>query len=93
MKYLSTRELRNTPGVVRDQVREDDLVLTANGKPVAILIGVNDGDIEETLTLLRQVRGQRALAKLQRDAVYRGLDSMTADEIDAEIQAARAARP
>lgn len=93
MKYLSTRELRNTPGVVRDQVREDDLVLTANGKPVAILIGVNDGDIEETLTLLRQVRGQRALAKLQRDAVARGLDLMSADEIDAEIQAARAARP
>ncbi|MEX0900440.1 MAG: type II toxin-antitoxin system prevent-host-death family antitoxin [Gammaproteobacteria bacterium] len=92
MKYLSTRELRNTPGAVRDQVREDDLVLTANGKPVAVLIGVEDGNLDETLRVIRQVRGQQALTKLQRDAVARGLDEMTLDEINAEIRAARSDR-
>lgn len=92
MKYLTTRDLRNTPGMVRDQVQDDDLVLTANGKPVAVLVGVNDDDLEETLQVIRQVRGQRALARLQRDAVARGLDRMTLDEIDAEIRAARRER-
>lgn len=92
MKYLSTRDLRNTPGLVRDQVREDDLVLTANGKPVAVLIGVEDGNLDETLRVIRQVRGQQALAKLQRDAVARGLDKMTLEEINAEIRAARSDR-
>lgn len=92
MKYLTTREFRNTPGLVRDQVREDDLVLTANGKPVAILVGVDEGDVEETMTAIRQARGQMALARLQRDAAARGLDAMTGEDIDAEIRAARAER-
>ena len=92
MKYLSTRDLRNTPGLVRDQVRDDDLVLTANGKPVAVLVRVEDEDLEETLTVIRQVRGQRALAKLQRAARARGLGALTTEDIDAEIRAARAER-
>jgi prevent-host-death family protein len=92
MKYLTTRELRNTPGLVRDQVREDDLVLTANGKPVAILVGVDEGDVEETMTAIRQARGQMALARLQRDAAARGLDKLSPDDVDAEIRAARGER-
>ena len=35
MKFLSTRELRNRPGFVRDLAQKEDLVLTANGKPIA----------------------------------------------------------
>ena len=38
MKFLSTRDLRNRPGIVRELAKKDDLVLTANGKPVAILL-------------------------------------------------------
>jgi hypothetical protein len=33
MKFLSTRELRNRPGYVRELAEKDDLVLTTNGKP------------------------------------------------------------
>lgn len=47
VKFLSTRVLRNRPGYVRELAREDDLVLTSNGKPVAILVGVEDRDFEE----------------------------------------------
>jgi hypothetical protein len=41
----------------------------------------------------RRLRGAReAVARIQRDAVKRGLDKMTDDEVDAEIKAARQAR-
>lgn len=91
MKYLSTRDLRNTPGLVRDQVREDDVVLTSNGKPVAILVGVDESTVDETLSAIRQARAMRALSKIRRDAAARGLDKLSMEEIDAEIRAARKA--
>jgi prevent-host-death family protein len=54
MKFLSTRELRNRPGHVRDLARKDELVLTSNGKPIAILLGVEEDELEETAHALRR---------------------------------------
>jgi len=92
MKFVSTRDLRNRPGSVRKALREEDVVLTASGKPVAVVIGVEDEELEETLDLLRQMRAQRALSRLQRSAHERGIDRLSPEEIEREIQEARAAR-
>jgi len=93
MKFVSTRELRNTPGKVRELLEDDDLVLTANGKPVGILLGVGDGEIDATAALVKRVRAQMAVAKLRAEAFASGAAAMGAKEIDAEIRAARKARP
>lgn len=92
MKYLSSRDLRNTPGVLKDQVRDEDLVLTANGRPVAVVVGVDDGDIEETLAVIRQARAMRAVSRLRRGAAERGVDALSEADIQREIDAARADR-
>lgn len=92
MKYLSSRDLRNTPGKLKDEVRDEDLVLTANGRPVAIVVGVDDGDIEETLAVLRQARALRAVGRMRRGAAERGLDALSEADIVGEITAARAER-
>lgn len=92
MKFLSTRELRNRPGYVRDLVQDDDLVLTANGKPIAILISVPDDDFEETTRAIRQVRAQRVLARMRRDSAKRGVERLQASTIEAEIRAVRSKR-
>jgi hypothetical protein len=92
MKFISTRELRNTPGKVRGLLEEDDLVLTANGKPVGILLGVEDGEIESTAALIKRVRSQTAVARLRTEAFDSGAAAMNAKDIDAEIRAARKAR-
>ena len=44
MKFISSRELRNRPGLVQKELsNQEDLVLTSNGKPVAILIADRRG--------------------------------------------------
>lgn len=94
MKFLSTRDLRNRPGYVRDLAGEEDLVLTANGKPIAILIGLDaEGDVEDFARAIRQARAQRALSRLRRHAVRRGLDRLPAETMTAEIRAVRRRRP
>jgi prevent-host-death family protein len=92
MKFLSTRELRNRPGHVRDLVQKDDLVLTTNGKPIAILLGVEEDELEETARAIRQAKAQMALSRLRKQAARRGTDRMPASAIDAEIRAVRSRR-
>jgi PHD/YefM family antitoxin component YafN of YafNO toxin-antitoxin module len=92
MKFLSTRELRNRPGYVRKLVQKEDLVLTANGKPIAMMLGVKDDDLEETAHVIRQAKAQRALFRIRREAARRGLDKLSPEAIDAEIRAVRSKR-
>ena len=92
MKFLSTRELRNRPGYVRDLAQKDDLVLTTNGKPIAILLGIEEDELEETTRAIRQAKAQLALSRLRKQAARRGADRMPATAIDAEIRAVRSRR-
>ena len=92
MKFLSTRDLRNRPGLVRELARKEDIVLTANGKPVALLLGLEDDDFEETAQVIRQARAQRALSRMRRQAESKGLSNMSLAQINAEIRAVRSKR-
>ncbi len=92
MKFLSTRELRNRPGFVRELAKKDDLVLTANGKPIAILLGVEEDELEETAQAIRQAKAQRALSRMRRLAAQKGLEKLSPSAIDAEIRAVRSKR-
>lgn len=92
MKFLSTRELRNRPGYVRDLAREDDLVLTANGKPIAILLGVEEDQLEETARAIRQAKAQLALSRMRKGAARRGLERRSLAAVNAEVRAVRSKR-
>ena len=92
MKFLSTRDLRNRPGFVRDLARKEDLVLTSNGKPIALLLGVEEDELEETARAIRQARAQRALSRMRREAARRGVDKSSAAAIEAQIRAVRSTR-
>jgi antitoxin (DNA-binding transcriptional repressor) of toxin-antitoxin stability system len=92
MKFVSSRDVRNNPGQLREAVEREDVVLTAGGKPFAIAVGVDEDEVEETLELLRRVRALRAMTRMQKQAEERGLSGTTTDEIDAEIRETRKAR-
>jgi len=92
MKFVSTRELRNRPGVVRELAQKEDLVLTADGKPIAILLGIENEDLEESLVVLRQARAQRALSRMRGDSSRSGVTQLSAGAIEREIRAVRKAR-
>jgi prevent-host-death family protein len=92
MKLLTIRELRNNPGKVWRELRREDLVLTANGRPIGILVGVEE-DLEEALATVRRLRAALAVTRMRREAQESGRDKLTAEEIAAEVRAAREARP
>jgi antitoxin (DNA-binding transcriptional repressor) of toxin-antitoxin stability system len=93
MEFITVRDLRTRPSEVWDKLRQQrDLILTSSGRPIAVLSHIEEGGVEETLALLRRARAQAAVSHLRADAAAQGLDRLSADEIEAEIAAARAER-
>ncbi len=93
MKFITVRDLRGRPGQVWSKLaRERDVVLTSNGKPIAILSAVSEETLEESLAAVRRARAVSAVEKMQLRSVERGTDKLPLDEIDAEVRAARKAR-
>jgi hypothetical protein len=93
MRFVNVRELRLRPGEVWKKLKtEKDLVLTLNGKPFAILNSTDEENLEKTLSVLRRSRALDAMERLQRDSKEKGLDKLTIDEIEEEIQSVRRER-
>lgn len=93
MRFISVRDLRGRPARVWSALSKDqDLVLTSNGKPIAILSAVSEETLEEALKAVRQARAIAAVERLQVRSLATGRDALTPGDINAEIAAARRAR-
>jgi antitoxin (DNA-binding transcriptional repressor) of toxin-antitoxin stability system len=93
MRFVSVRELRSKSAELwRDLPVEGQMVVTSNGKPVAILSAVDETNVEESAAAIRRARALQAVQSIQLASVTAGTDRMTMDEIDVEIQAVRRAR-
>ena len=90
MEFVSVRDLRSRSAAVwRSLAREKDLVVTSNGKPIAVLSATTASMLDTSLAALRQARAQLAVAAMQQRAREAGADRLTLEEINAEISAAR----
>ena len=92
MRFVSIRELRNQPGAVWAKLGREDMVLTSNGKPVGVLVGVEEDDLELTLDTLRQCRASLAVSRMRKMAAETGTHKMSRQEIEREIRAVRSRR-
>jgi antitoxin (DNA-binding transcriptional repressor) of toxin-antitoxin stability system len=73
-------------------VDKDDLIVIAQGRPVAVLLPINANSLEPTLSVLRSVRAVQAQTALQQAADANRTSDLSRDDIDAEIRAVRQAR-
>jgi prevent-host-death family protein len=93
MKFVSSREIRVNPRPIFESLAEEnEVVITSRGKPVALLVGVSGDDLEETVRLVRRAKAQAAVSRMRKAAASEGLDSMSREEIEEEISAARSER-
>ena len=93
MKFISVRDLRNKSAQVWKQLpQEREMIITSNGRPIAIIAATSDSDLEESLSAFRQARAVEAVASLQRRSVEMGNDNITMGEIGAEIKTVRKKR-
>lgn len=93
MDYVTVRELRAESGKVWDRVAAgEEIVVTRNGKPFALLLHTPPGEVEEALRAWRAARLGKVLDRIHAQVTATGADRITATDIDAEIRAVRAQR-
>ena len=93
MKFISVRDLRGKSAEVwKSLPGEREMVVTSNGRPIAILAAVSESNLEESILAFRQARSVEAVVSLQRKSLEHGIDSIAAKEIEAEIQEVRKKR-
>ena len=90
MKFITVRDLRTSPAQIWKQLSdEQEMVITNNGKPIALLTPTSDTDLEENLTAVRRARAISAVSKMQKLFEQKGTSTLSQDEINKEISAAR----
>jgi prevent-host-death family protein len=90
MDFVTVRELRAESGKVWEKIAAgEEIVITRNGKPFAIMAPTQPSEVEDKLRALRAAGFAHLLAEQHRRSVALGLDKMTPDEIDEEIALAR----
>ncbi|MCF8050963.1 MAG: type II toxin-antitoxin system Phd/YefM family antitoxin [Desulfobacterales bacterium] len=93
MKFLSVRDLKTKSAQVWKELPDQkDMVITSNGRPIAILSSITENNLDQVLSAYRQARAMRAVAFIQEDSVRKGADRISQEEIDREIKAVRAKR-
>jgi antitoxin (DNA-binding transcriptional repressor) of toxin-antitoxin stability system len=93
MKLLSVRDLKTKSSQVwKDLPDQKEMVITSNGRPIAILSSVNENNLEQVLSAFRQARAIEAVTSMQYESVRKGTDKITIEEINKEIKAVRSRR-
>ena len=93
MEFVPYRVLRNQPTELRKKLEEKgELVVTVDGEPIAVMIQIPKGSLEDLVLLLSQVRAQLSVAAIREQARQRGLSTMTVEQANVVVQEARAAR-
>ena len=93
MTTLTIRDWRTRPRQAQKSLAHDgQVVLTANGRPVALMLAVNAGSLDETLAVMRRARAMQALHEVRQEAKVSGRDRLSMADIDRVIAVTRRAR-
>lgn len=90
MEFATTEDLGIAPkNLWRMTKRGQDIVVTSNGRPIAILTGVDETTYEKELEVIKRARALRALDMIHKESIEKGIHIISEEEIQVEIEAAR----
>ena len=89
MKFITVRDFRTSSASIwKTLPKEREMVITNNGKPIALLTPLSDRNLEETLSAIRRAKAINAVRMIQQESVINGTCEMTLEEINSEIKMA-----
>ena len=68
MKFLSIRELQQQGSGIKNMLIDDGkIIITSNGKPIGLTVGVDEASFEEILSDWNETRQQRHLRYIDKN--------------------------
>ena len=93
MKFVTIRDLRSRSHQIQNDLpKYEEMVLTSNGKPIAIMTSISEESLEDSLAAIRRARAISAVTSIQLQSVRSGKYMMRAGEIENEVRDVRRAR-
>ncbi len=93
MKFVTVRDFRSRSAQVWKQLRqENEMVITSNGRPIALLASLTDENLNDTIKNIRKAKAMAAMSAMQLKSVQSGNSKMTPNEINREIADVRRGR-
>ena len=93
MKFLSVRDLKTKSSQVwKELASQKEMIVTSNGRPIALLSSIDENNLEQVLTAFRHARATNAVASIQYESTQKGTDKISMDEVNAEIGVVRSKR-
>ncbi len=93
MQFVPYRDLRNEPSALRKKLAsEGELVVTVDNKPFAVMINLDDENVQDILLKVSRLRAQMAARSIRSQARRDGLDKMTLKDVNALIKKTRTKR-
>lgn len=90
MNFITSRELRTKGSKLWEELNEcQQMVVTNNGKPVAMLIPVSESGLEADMSTLIKIRAMQATESMQMRSVALGLHKLSMSEINGIINEVR----
>ena len=90
LNFLSFRDLRTSTSRINNMLSNDGKIIVTNqGKPAAIMLQVDESTLEDTLTLINQLRLSKTINKMRLSAERSGASEMSLDDVNKEIARSR----
>ena len=88
MEFVSMREFTASPKKTQKKLAANgELVVTNNGTPTMLVIDISNKDFLKTIDYMRRQEAMDILHEIQMASVRNGTDTLSMEEIDAEIAA------
>ena len=90
MKFITVRDFRTYPKKIWDELGEmQEMVITNNGKPIALLTPLLGANFESTVKAVRQAKAKMSVEKMRQISLNPKNNNLTGKEIDKIITLAR----
>jgi antitoxin (DNA-binding transcriptional repressor) of toxin-antitoxin stability system len=93
MKLIAIQDLKQPRQLKERLLAEKELLLTSDGRPVAVLVNLDAAEDPETMVQsIRDSRSRLALSRVREAAAHSGVARLSLSAINREIAAMRKAR-
>jgi antitoxin (DNA-binding transcriptional repressor) of toxin-antitoxin stability system len=90
MKFVTVKGLAASSADIWKQLpSEREMIVTSNGKPIALITPVSDEMLEDMVTAVRRAKALSAMKKMQEISASLGNNKMTLESINAVIKEVR----
>jgi antitoxin (DNA-binding transcriptional repressor) of toxin-antitoxin stability system len=90
MEFVSATEIGiSSTNIWKMLPKVQEVVITNEGKPIALLTPLSSNTFEETISAVRKAKAMNAVKLIQQSSLRQNKNNMTLEEINNEISKAR----